>query len=138
MHISDLEPLSVVLIKTHHCKNVKYNPTEISKYCLRGDLFFLVFAKNKTNHPMSSNSHPSVTANEVRHRLKWEEEQNQQGHHLIFTKYEALHPIAVSVLVQIGEKKEEIWLSPMTKAPTPTEMSKGQSDNTNNATKKFD
>ena len=26
----------------------------------------------------------------------------------------------------------------MTKAPTPVEMSKGQSDNTNNATKKFD
>ena len=26
----------------------------------------------------------------------------------------------------------------MTKAPTPTEKSKGQSDNTNNATKKFD
>ena len=26
----------------------------------------------------------------------------------------------------------------MTKAPTPTEMSKGQSDNTNNATKEFD
>ena len=38
----------------------------------------------------------------------------------------------------IKGKKEEIWLSPMTKAPTPTEMSKGQSDNTNNATKKFD
>ena len=36
------------------------------------------------------------------------------------------------------DKKEEIWPSPMTKAPTPTEMSKGQSDNTNNATKKFD
>ena len=36
------------------------------------------------------------------------------------------------------DKKEEIWLSPMTKAPTPTEMSKGQSENTNNATKKFD
>ena len=38
------------------------------------------------------------------------------------------------------DKKEEIWLSPMTNAPTPTEMSKGQrqSDNTNNATKKFD
>ena len=33
------------------------------------------------------------------------------------------------------DKKEEIWLSPMTKAPTPTEMSKGQSHNTNNATK---
>ena len=39
---------------------------------------------------------------------------------------------------QSKDKKEEIWLSPMTKAPTPTEMSKGQSDNTNNATKKFD
>ena len=36
------------------------------------------------------------------------------------------------------EKKEEIWLSPMTKAHTPTEMSKGQSDNIKNATKKFD
>ena len=39
------------------------------------------------------------------------------------------------------DQKEEIWPSPMTKAPTPTEMSllsKGQSDNTNNATKKFD
>ena len=37
-----------------------------------------------------------------------------------------------------NDKKEEIWSSPMTKAPIPTEMSKGQSDNTNNATKKFD
>ena len=35
----------------------------------------------------------------------------------------------------LSEKKEEIWLSPITKAHTPTEMSKGQSDNTNNATK---
>ena len=34
------------------------------------------------------------------------------------------------------DKKEEIWPSPMTKAPIPTEMSKGQSDNTNNATNK--
>ena len=36
------------------------------------------------------------------------------------------------------EKKEEIWLSPMIKAPTPAGMSKGQSDNTNNVTKKLD
>ena len=36
------------------------------------------------------------------------------------------------------EEKKEIWLSPMTKAPAPAEMYKGQSDNTNNATKKFD
>ena len=41
-------------------------------------------------------------------------------------------------MLQFKEKIEEIWLSPMTKAHTPTEMSKGQSDNTNNATKKFD
>ena len=34
-----------------------------------------------------------------------------------------------------SEKKEDIWLSPMSKAATPTEMSKEQSDNTNNAIK---
>ena len=44
----------------------------------------------------------------------------------------------VMCLIIMQEKKEEIWLSPMTKAPTPTEMSKAQSDNTNSATKKFD
>ena len=43
----------------------------------------------------------------------------------------------VSALEQIKVKKKKIWLSPMTKAPTPVEMSKGQSDNTNNATKSF-
>ena len=36
------------------------------------------------------------------------------------------------------EKKEEIWLSPVTKAPTPTEKSKKQCDNIKNATKNFD
>ena len=36
------------------------------------------------------------------------------------------------------KKKVEFWLSPMTKAPAQTEMSKGQIDNTNNAAKKFD
>ena len=33
------------------------------------------------------------------------------------------------------EKKEEIWLSPMTKAHKPTEKSKKQRDNTKNAIK---
>ena len=33
------------------------------------------------------------------------------------------------------EKKGEIWLSPVTKAPTPTEKSKKQRDNIKNATK---
>ena len=35
-------------------------------------------------------------------------------------------------------EKEEIWPSPMTEAPTPTEKSKKQRDNTKNATKNFD
>ena len=39
---------------------------------------------------------------------------------------------------QSEDKKEEIWHSPMTSAPTTTEMSKGQSYNTNNVTKEFD
>ena len=38
----------------------------------------------------------------------------------------------------LKEKKKEIWLSPMTKAPTPTEKSKKQRDNIKNATKDFD
>ena len=44
----------------------------------------------------------------------------------------------INAIHKYGEKKEEIWLSPMTKAPTSAEMTKGQSDNINNATKKFD
>ena len=36
------------------------------------------------------------------------------------------------------EKKEEIWLSPMTKAPTPTEKSKKAKWQHKNATKNFD
>ena len=36
------------------------------------------------------------------------------------------------------EKKEEIWLSPMTNAPTLTEKSKKQRDNIKHATKNFD
>ena len=45
--------------------------------------------KNKTNHPISSNSHPSATA-------KGGGVRNQQEHHIILTKYEAVHPTAVS------------------------------------------
>ena len=36
------------------------------------------------------------------------------------------------------EKKQEIWLSPMTKTRTLTEKSKKQRDNIKNATKNFD
>ena len=38
----------------------------------------------------------------------------------------------------LQEKKEEIWLSPVAKTPTPTEQSKKQHDNIKNATKNFD
>ena len=38
----------------------------------------------------------------------------------------------------LEDKKEEIWLSPMTKAPTTTDKSKTQRDNTKHATKNFD
>ena len=38
----------------------------------------------------------------------------------------------------VQREKEEIWLSPMTEALTPTEKSKKQRDNTKNATKNFD
>ena len=44
----------------------------------------------------------------------------------------------LSVFQRKWEKKEEIWLSPKTKAHIPTKMSKVQNDNTTNATKKFD
>ena len=43
-------------------------------------------------------------------------------------------PISYSVS-KLKEKRVEIRLSPMTNAPTPAEMSKGQSDNTSNAKK---
>ena len=42
-----------------------------------------------------------------------------------------------NIISKLGLSKE-IWLSPMTKAPTPIEKSKKQSDNTKNATKNFD
>ena len=45
--------------------------------------------------------------------------------------------ISYFLFVLIKEKREKILLSPMTKAHTPTEMSKGQNNNTNNATKSF-
>ena len=39
---------------------------------------------------------------------------------------------------RLQEKREEIWLIPVTKTPTPTENSKKQRDSIKNATKNFD
>ena len=56
--------------------------------------------KNKTNHPISSNSHPSATANKAMHSLKISGGggcyKTYGEHHIILTKYEAVHPTAVS------------------------------------------
>ena len=53
--------------------------------------------KNKTNHPISSNSHLSATANKVIRSLKRGGGlQNQWEHHIILTKYEAVQPTNVS------------------------------------------
>ena len=41
-------------------------------------------------------------------------------------------------LTATARKKEEIWLSPLIKAPTLTDKSKKQLDNNKNATKNFD
>ena len=47
---------------------------------------------NKTNHPISSNSHPSATAKQAIFSLKiGGRGQNQQEHHTTLTKYEAVH-----------------------------------------------
>ena len=55
-------------------------------------------SKNKTNHPISSNSHPSATANKAIHDLiiGGGGLQNQREHHINLTKYEAVHSMAVS------------------------------------------
>ena len=46
----------------------------------------------------------------------------------LFPQIPALPPKVQFIKIKFvyQDKKEEIWLSPMTKAPTPTEMSKGQ------------
>ena len=55
---------------------------------------------------------------------------HQSGYGLSFRLHSSLE-------TDLEEKREEIWLSPMTKAPTPTEKSKKQR-HIKNATKNFD
>ena len=52
--------------------------------------------KNKTNNPISSNNHPSATANIAKHCLKRGGIHNQREHHIILTKCEAVRPTFVS------------------------------------------
>ena len=70
---------------------------------------------NKTNHPRSSNSHPSATANNANccmiysatankaiHSLKKGGLQNQREHHIILTKYEVVHRCTVYLTLTPG------------------------------------
>ena len=59
-------------------------------------VFYIINNKNKTNHPISSNSHPSTTANIAINNLIRGGIQNQREHHIIYTKYEAVHPTYVT------------------------------------------
>ena len=64
----------------------------------RGVLGIYLLCMNKTNHPISSNSHPSATVKKsnIQPHNRGGGLQNQQEHHIILTKYEAVHPTAVS------------------------------------------
>ena len=46
-------------------------------------MIYIINDKNKTNHPISSNSHPSATANIAIHCHKRGGIQNQREHHII-------------------------------------------------------
>ena len=59
-----------------------------------------ICVKSKTNHPISINKHHSVTFCELKANIFF-----------------------------LWEKKEELWLNPVTKTHTPTEQSKNQRDN---------
>ena len=53
--------------------------------------------KNMTNHPISGNIHPPATGNKAIHSLKRGVGiHNKREHHKILTKYETVHPAAVS------------------------------------------
>ena len=68
---------------------------------------------------------------------KWISKQMRNCKHNQLNKSPPLIMYVINI-EQCIDKKDEIWLSPKTKAPTPTEMSKGQSDNTNNAITNLD
>ena len=53
-------------------------------------------SKNKTNHPIASNSHPSATENNTLPQMGEGYEVNIINGNIILTKYEAVHPTFVS------------------------------------------
>ena len=60
-------------------------PTHIILYIFRKHIISVL--NNKTNHPISSNSHPSATANKAIHSLKMGGGVNKQREHHIISIY---------------------------------------------------
>ena len=56
----------------------------------------IVYEKKKTNHPISSNRHPSATAHKAKYCLKCGAGIKPTGTSYNSTEYEAGHPTAVS------------------------------------------
>ena len=57
---------------------------------------------------------------------------------LLKIHYQIIYCGTSKVKSRVSQEKKEIWLSPMTKAPTPPEKSNKERDNTKHATKNFD
>ena len=81
--------------------NVRVDRQTNRQHCLNCWCFKKIWTfkyMNKTNHLISSNSHPSAAANKAIHCLKWGRGgvTEPTEHHLILTKYEAVHPTYVS------------------------------------------
>ena len=70
------------------------------QFCTENIVYHLsdIMVKNKTNHPISSNSHPFATTNKAIHFFKWGGGglQNQREQHIILTMIEEVQPTVVS------------------------------------------
>ena len=90
--------LTTIFSKQHTGR--KHQNTTPIKIFAKVGLFvstFLFLQQNKTHHPISSNSFPSATENKAIHSLNTGGDyENQREHHKILTKYEMMHPTAVS------------------------------------------
>ena len=74
---------------------LKYWLNPMLKLCKHLNSLQRGMIKNKSNHPISRNNHPSATANKAIHSRKRGNTKPTE-HHIILTKYEAVDPTAVS------------------------------------------
>ena len=94
LHQSNSSHCSTTILSNH----ITYALTAVKDQVIKYGETAFSNSKNKTNHPISSNIHPSATANKAIHSLKREGggAQHQREHHIILTKNEAVHPTTVS------------------------------------------